>query len=441
MKEKAVYIVRQLRARGYRAYLVGGCVRDLLLGIKPEDYDVATDATPDEIRRIFKKTILVGAKFGVVIVRLGGKNYEVATFRRDLNYSDGRHPEGILFSTPEEDAKRRDFTINALFLDPITKDILDFVGGQKDLNKKIIRAIGDPEKRFAEDYLRMLRAVRFAIRFGFRIEKKTKQAIKKYASEILKISRERIRDELCLLLSSKMPGDAIRLMDEVGLLSVILPEVAEMKGVPQPPQFHPEGDVFNHTLLMLDKMKSRDYKFALAVLLHDVGKPKTIRFADRIRFDNHSVVGARIAEEILRRLRFSNQEIKLITSLIEEHLKFINVPKMRESTLKKFLRMENFELHLELHRLDCIASHNDLSTYRFIKKKLKEFQRADELSKLKPKPLLSGKDLIEMGLVPGPIFKEILTMIEDMQLEGKLKDKNEAKEYLKGWLKEHQKFV
>ena len=438
MKSDAIYIVRRLREKGFSAYLVGGCVRDLLLGIQPKDWDIATDARPEEIQKLFRKTIPVGAKFGVVIVRLRGKNYEVATFRRDLEYKDGRHPKGVEFAGPREDALRRDFTINGMFYDPIEDKILDFVGGKKDLKKGIIRAIGEPEQRFEEDKLRMLRAVRFSARFKFPIEPKTKSAIKKLAPKILEVSPERIREELIQIFTQKNPDLGLELMDELGLLEPILPEVSAMKGVPQPPQFHPEGDVFTHTKLMLGLMKKPSPELAFAVLLHDIGKPQTISFEDRIRFNNHTVVGAEMAEQILRRLRFSNQQIKIITSLVRDHLKFMEVKKMRESTLKKFLLSENFDLHLELHRLDCLASHKDLSSYRFVKKKLEEFKEELEKQKKKPKRLITGDDLIAMGLKPGPIFREILSAVEDAQLEGKIKTRKHALEWVKEFVKDNK---
>jgi len=426
MDANAKKIVKTLRERHFQAYLVGGCVRDLLLGIHPQDWDIATDARPEQIISLFKKTIPVGAKFGVVIVRLGGKNYEVATFRRDLDYADGRHPTRVEFSGPEEDARRRDFTINGMFYDPLRKKVLDFVAGEKDLKAGIIRAIGDPELRFAEDKLRMLRAVRFSARFNFPIEANTAAAIKRHCREINEVSKERICDELIDIFTRQNPDLGLRLMDQMGLLEVILPEVSAMKGVAQPREFHPEGDVFEHTLLMLKQMKNPNLELAFGVLLHDLGKPKTFRIADRIRFDNHTTVGAEMSQKILKRLRFSNQQIKTIVSLVKEHLRFIDARKMRQSTLKRFLSLPDFDLHLELHRLDCIGSHNDLSTYRFVKKHLSQFRKEQAKFKSKPKRLLTGDDLIQLGLTPGPIFRKILTALEDAQLEGKIKSKEEA---------------
>jgi len=431
MDRNAVKIVKTLRAHKFQAYLVGGCVRDILLGIEPEDWDIATDAKPEQIIKLFPRTIPVGARFGVVIVRMGKKNYEVATFRKDLGYEDGRHPDKVVFSSPEEDARRRDFTINGMFYDPLRKKVLDFVGGKRDLNAGIIRAIGEPEERFKEDKLRMLRAVRFSARLGFPIEKNTGNAIKKHCAEIMEVSKERVRDELIYIFTQKNPAQGLMLMDELGLLKEILPEVSAMKGVPQPPEFHPEGDVFNHTVLMLKLMKKPSPELAFGVLLHDIGKPKTFRIADRIRFDNHTSVGAEMAENILKRLRFSRKQLQTITALVKEHLKFIDVPRMKQSTLKRFMSIPDFELHLELHRLDCLGSHKDLSTYHFVKKEFRKFQSELKKMRAKPKRLITGDDLISIGLSPGPIFKKILTRVEDAQLEGKIKTKEEAIEMAK----------
>jgi len=426
MKTNAVKIVKTLRSHGFQAYLVGGCVRDLLMGVEAKDWDIATDARPEQVRRLFKKTIPVGAKFGVVIVRMDGKNYEVATFRRDLGYTDGRHPSAVRFATPEQDAKRRDFTINGMFYDPARKKVLDFVSGFKDLEAGVIRAIGNPEARFEEDKLRMLRAMRFSARFEFPIERKTICAIKQHANEIHEVSAERIREELIMILTQKNPGIGLELLDKSGLLKAVLPEVSKMKGVAQPEQFHPEGDVFTHTRLMLDRMKDPSPEFAFAVLLHDIGKPGTFKVAERIRFDGHASLGAEMAHKILRRLRFSNRQIQVICALIKEHLRFIDAPKMKQSTLKRFLRLPEFELHLELHRLDCMASHQDLSTYDYVKKALRRFKSEEKKLKSKPRRLLTGDDLIALGLEPGPVFKELLLAMEDAQLDGKIKTKEQA---------------
>jgi poly(A) polymerase len=426
VRSGALYIVQRLRFRGHEAYWVGGCVRDLLRGDRPQDYDITTSARPEEITSIFRHTIPVGAKFGVVIVRLRHKNYEVATFRAESGYQNGRHPDRVWFSTARQDVKRRDFTINGILYDPVREKVIDYVGGQKDLERKVIRAIGNPERRFCEDKLRMIRAVRFAARFNYHIESRTEKAIQRHASEIMETSAERIRDELAYILTGPNPGPGIRILDQLGLLEHVLPEVSAMKGVPQPAQFHPEGDVFQHTILMLDQLKSPSLVLALGVLLHDVGKPETFSVSDRIRFNQHQAVGAEMTRKIMRRLRFSSEQIRRVSALVDQHLRFIDVFRMKESTLKRFLRIEDFPLHLELHRLDCLASHGDLSAWRYCRRKYNEYSRKHAEEKLRPRPLLTGHDLIQLGLKPGPIFKKILSEIEDAQLEGKIKTKEQA---------------
>src|SRR5438105_3825164 len=374
LEQHAISIVQSLRAAGHQAYLVGGCVRDLLLGREPADYDITTDATPEEVMGIFPETYAVGAQFGVVLVPLPKDSVlkedndcvEVATFRSDIGYSDGRHPDQVRFSKdPREDVLRRDFTINGLLLDPIKNEVLDFVGGRKDFDAHIIRTIGDPESRFAEDKLRMMRAVRFAARFKYSIDPGTLTAIQKLAHQILRVSRERLRDELTKMLTEGQARRAFLLLDEAGLLREVLPEISAMKRVQQPPQFHPEGDVFVHTLLLLDKLPHPcPATLAWGALLHDVGKPPTFRVApDRIRFDGHVDVGVKMAQEICRRLRFSNEDTDQILALVANHMRFGDVERMKESTLKKFLRLPRFEEHLELHRLDCQSSHGDLTSY------------------------------------------------------------------------------
>ncbi len=433
LKQHAIAIVKRLREAGHQAYLVGGCVRDLLLGREPADYDITTDATPDEVMGIFPETYAVGAQFGVVLVPLPKDSVpkedndcvEVATFRSDIGYSDGRHPDQVRFSKdPREDVLRRDFTINGLLLDPIKNEVLDFVGGRKDLDAHIIRTIGDPESRFAEDKLRMMRAVRFAARFQYSIDPGTLTAIQKLANQILRVSRERLRDELTKMLTEGQARRAFLLLDEAGLLREVLPEISAMKGVQQPPQFHPEGDVFVHTLLLLDKLPHPcPATLAWGALLHDVGKPPTFRVApDRIRFDGHVDVGVKMAEEICRRLRFSNEGTDQILALVANHMRFGDVERMKESTLKKFLRLPRFEEHLELHRLDCQSSHGDLTSYNYIQEKLSSIP--PEI--MRPQPLIGGDDLIAAGYQPGPRFKQILSTIEDSQLEGRLHSKEEA---------------
>src|SRR5437867_1910352 len=393
LKDFAISIARTLHDQGYQAYLVGGCVRDLLLGREPADYDIATDATPEQVMRIFPQTYAVGAQFGVVLVPMAkdpsvtsvvdqadvnhgrhrGKTVEVATFRSDIGYSDGRHPDQVRFSKdPRQDVQRRDFTINGLLLDPLKNEVLDFVGGRKDLDAGIIRAIGEPELRFAEDKLRMLRAVRFAARFGYTIEPVTFAAIQKLVSQVHQVSRERVRDELTKMLTEGHARGAFLLLDQTGLLHEVLPEISAMKGVEQPPQFHPEGDVFVHTLLLLDKLPQPcPPTLAWGALLHDVGKPATFRIApDRIRFDGHVDVGVKMAEEICGRLRFSNDDAAQILALIGNHMRFAQAQQMKESTLKKFMRMARFEEHLELHRMDCQASHSDLTSFNFLREKM-----------------------------------------------------------------------
>jgi poly(A) polymerase len=433
VKEYAAQIVRTLREAGHQAYLVGGCVRDLLLGREPADYDVSTDATPDEVMRIFPETYAVGAQFGVVLVPVrdaADSTVEIATFRSDIGYSDGRHPDQVRFSkSAQEDVERRDFTINGLLLDPINDEVLDFVGGRKDLEAKIIRAIGDPELRFTEDKLRMLRAVRFAARFGYTIEPETFATIQKLAGGIHQVSRERVRDELTKMLTEGHARQAFLLLDETGLLREILPEISAMKGVQQPPEFHPEGDVFVHTLLLLQELPHPcPPTLAWGALLHDVGKPPTFRVApDRIRFDNHVDIGVKMAEEICRRLHFSNDEAGQILALVANHMRFAHVPQMKDSTFKKFVRMPHFEEHIELHRLDCQASHRDLTSYNFTRERF----AAIPPDAIRPAPLISGDDLIAAGYAPGPGFKRILSLVEDAQLEGRLQSKDGAMDYVR----------
>ncbi len=426
LKQSAVEIVRTLRGAGHQAYLVGGCVRDLLVGREPADYDVATDATPDQVMRIFPQTWAVGAQFGVVLVPAPDHTIEVATFRSDGLYTDGRHPNEVMYTRdPREDVQRRDFTINGLLLDPLDHDrVLDYVGGQADLQAGIIRTIGAPERRFAEDKLRMLRAVRFAARFGYRIDDNTFAVIRRLAPQIPQVSRERVRDELTKMLTEGRARHAFELLDAPGLLVEVLPEVARMKGVAQPPQFHPEGDVWIHTLLCLEKLPQPCPRtLAWGTLLHDVGKPPTFRVApDRIRFNGHVEVGVRMAEEICRRLRFSNDDTTEIAALVANHMRFADAPQMKQSTLKRFLRLPGFEEHLELHKIDCLSSHGDLGLYEFVRRKLAETPP----EQIRPKPLLTGHDLIAAGYTPGPRFKEILAAVEDAQLEGVLTSREEA---------------
>ena len=441
--DAAVDIVRVLRAKGYAAYFAGGCVRDLLLDLTPKDFDVATSATPDAVITLFPKTFSVGAHFGVVLVCDADSESqqnvtEVATFRHDGAYSDGRRPDAVRFSSdPREDVLRRDFTINGMLLDPVvleeTGDVaaatLDFVGGRDDLKAGVVRAIGDPALRFAEDKLRMLRAVRFTARLEFAIEDRTMAAMRAAAGEIDQVSCERIRDELTRMLTEGHARRAFELLDASGLLREVLPEVSRLQGVAQPPQFHPEGDVWVHTMLLLEKLQPGcSPTLAWGALLHDIGKPATFQPSnpavpgDRIRFNGHVEVGVRIAEEILRRLRFSNDDAVQIVALVANHMRFGDVMHMRESTLKRFLRLPKFEEHLALHWMDASSAHGDLRLYEFAKAKFEEHP----VEAIRPKPLLTGRELIAAGYRPGPGFKAMLEVAEDAQLEGRVTTADEA---------------
>jgi poly(A) polymerase len=465
--DAALKILETLSAAGYEAYLAGGCVRDLLLGRDPEDYDVATSATPDVVLQMFPRTFAVGAHFGVVLVAsgidVGCEDLaveercvtEVASFRSDGVYSDGRHPDEVRYTkTAAEDVQRRDFTINGLLLDPIRlfpqglkplilggdhvraeartlqgianlrSAVIDYVGGLEDLDAGVIRAIGFPERRFEEDQLRLLRAVRFAARFGFEIEPDTFTAMRKLAARILAVSRERIREELTKMLTEGHARRAFELLDETDLLVQVLPEVSRMKGVAQPPQFHPEGDVWIHTLMLLEQLQPGcAMTLAWGALLHDVGKPPTFREApDRIRFDGHVEVGVAIGAEICRRFRFSNDETHQILALIENHMRFADAPRMRASTLKRFFRLANFPEHLTLHRMDCLAAHRNIEIWNFVRER---YESTPEEA-VRPKPLLTGRELIAAGYTPGPAFKEILQSIEDAQLEGAITTSEQA---------------
>jgi len=422
----AQLIASKLRQHGFQAWLVGGCVRDLMLHRDPEDYDIATDARPDQLLELFPKSQLVGAQFGVILV----EGIEVATFRSDHSYDDGRHPASVTFERDaQQDVLRRDFTINALLLDPLNMESppVDYVGGLEDLRLGIIRAIGDPARRFDEDHLRMLRAIRFAARFGFQIEPATMAAIRELHARIARVSPERVRDELVRILTEGAARRGFELLDESGLLGDILPEIAAMKGVQQPPQFHPEGDVWTHTLIMLEGLGSPTPELALGVLLHDVGKPGTFRVADRIRFDGHVELGEKIAREILGRLRFSNAQIDQVVALVANHMRFKHVHEMRESTLKRMLRLDRFQEHLELHRLDCESSHGNLDNYRFAKEKFE--QSPPEV--LRPARLLTGRDLIDAGYRPGPDFARMLEAAEDAQLESRIHTREQALDLVK----------
>ncbi len=432
-RELANSICETLRRNGHQALLVGGCVRDLLLGRQPADYDVATDASPERVIELFPESVPVGAQFGVVLIPRENWKVEVATFRSDVGYSDGRHPDSVVYTrTAQEDVQRRDFTVNGLLMRHDTEEVLDYVGGQADLKAGIIRAIGDPALRFAEDKLRMMRAVRFAARFGFHIETATFEAIRSRAQEIRHVSAERLREELTKLLTEGAARRGFELLDEAGLLQQVLPEIAAMKGVEQPPQFHPEGDVWIHTRMMIEMLPAgASPTLAWGILLHDVGKPPTFKSAaetgDRIRFDGHVGVGVKMAEEICRRLRFSNEDTEQILALVENHMRFADAAQMRTSTLKRFARLRRFEEHLELHRIDCVSSNGRLEAYNYVRK----FFLETPPEQVRPQRLLTGEDLKTMGYQPGPAFTEILQAIEDGQLEGQLKTREEAFDFVR----------
>jgi poly(A) polymerase len=477
--DAALRVLGELRAAGHEAYLAGGCVRDLLLGREPKDYDVATSATPDAVLALFPRTFAVGAHFGVVLVADGDEEgycvTEVATFRSDGAYSDGRHPDAVRYTlSAKEDVLRRDFTINGLLLDPMTASgfagcgktlfgkqevsghdfsraesipksagasapegdesadplrtlrsaVIDHVGGVADLEAGIVRAIGRPELRFEEDHLRMLRGVRFAARFGFAIEPATQAAMRRLAARTAAVSRERVRDELTKMLTEGHARRAFELLDETRLLKEVLPEVARMKGVEQPPQFHPEGDVWVHTLMLLEQLETGcPMTLAWGALLHDVGKPPTFRRApDRIRFDGHVEVGVAIGAEICRRFRFSNDESRQVLALIENHMRFMDAQRMKTSTLKRFFRLESFDQHLALHRMDCLAASGNLDNWEFVRQRYEAMP--EEV--VRPQPLITGRELIAAGYRPGAAFKEMLGMAEDAQLEGSIATSDEA---------------
>jgi len=416
-------VIAKLRAAGHQAWLVGGCVRDLLLGETPKDFDVATDARPDRIMDLFPRSGRVGAHFGVVLVRDVFDQVEVATFRSDHTYEDGRHPEFVRFENdPRQDVLRRDFTINGMMMDPFNGEVLDFAGGRMDLKRRMVRAIGDPDTRFGEDHLRLLRAVRFAARLGFEIAPETFESMRRNHALILKVAAERVRDELVRILTEGGARRGFELLDASGMLADILPEVAAMKGVAQPPEYHPEGDVWIHTLMLLEQMEHPTATLALGALLHDVGKPPTFREAGRIRFDGHVEEGVRMAHAIMHRLRFSREEMEQVEALVDNHMRFKDVHRMRDSTLKRFLRTPAFEEHLELHRLDVMSSNRNLENYELARRKLAEFGQEH----LAPEPLVTGADLIGAGYEPGPLFSKILETVEDAQLEGRIRTSDEA---------------
>ena len=420
--EGALRIIRALSQQGYRALLAGGCVRDMRLDRTPKDWDVATAAGPEDVTRLFDRVLPIGVEFGIVTVVLEDGQYEVARFRRDGPYRDGRHPDHTEFATPEEDARRRDFTINGMFYDPLEEQLIDYVEGERDLERRLVRAIGDPRQRFEEDFLRMLRAVRFTARLGFELDPATAAAIGENSDKIVRVSAERIRDELTLILTEGAPALGMGLLMQLGLMQAVLPEVAATRGVPQPPEYHPEGDVWTHVQLMLEKLDAPTATLGWGVLLHDIGKPPTFTRADRIRFNGHDARGAEMAAAIGRRLRLSKVEGEQIRELTAQHMRFCNVKEMRDSKLKRFLRQPIFPELLELHRVDCLASHGKLDLYEFCREKTAEAGQEG----LRPPRLVTGHDLIGMGLEPGPRLGEILQWVEDEQLEGRLADREQA---------------
>ena len=433
-RKAAASLARRLKAGGYTAYFAGGCVRDRLLGKEPKDYDIATSATPAQVTKLFPGSNEVGAHFGVVIAKEQGVPVEIATFRTDGSYKDGRRPEGVTFSTPEEDAQRRDFTINGLFENPENGEVIDFTGGQADLKAKILRAIGNPADRFAEDSLRLLRAVRFATTLDFEIEAGTWAAMCEHAEGLLRISAERIRDEFSRIIVLPARRRGLELLVDSGLIQHFMPEVLPLIGCEQPPEWHPEGDVYIHTRIMLDMLEpDAPLELCLAVLLHDIAKPPTRTYdkeAQRIRFNGHDSLGATMAEEILRRLKYPNHVIEDVAFMVSRHMQFMNVQQMKVSKLKRFMSAPTFPQELELHRVDCASSNGFTDNLEYLIAKGEEFAAEP----LIPKPLVSGHDLITMGMTPSPRFSEILEAVQTEQLEGRLTDRETALEWVKGMI-------
>lgn len=433
MKQTATRLVKDLRKAGYEAVFAGGCVRDMLLGKEPKDYDIATNATPQQVLKLFPGSHAVGAHFGVVVVVRGDMQFEVATFRRDGDYSDGRRPDEVVFTSAEEDAKRRDFTVNGLFYDPVEGEVRDYVNGEADLRAGILRAIGDARARFQEDRLRLLRAVRFATSLEFQIEASTWQAVKELSGMVKTVSAERIRDELNRILLHKNRVRGFDLLVESGLMQQVLPEVMRLQGCEQPPQFHPEGDVFVHTRRMLELLGEEvSLSLVWSVLLHDIAKPDTFAVDDtgRIRFNGHDRIGAIKAGKILRRLRFPNQVIDQTVEAVANHMGFKDVTKMRESTLKRFMARQGFDEELELHRVDCMSSNGLLDNYEFLIRKQEEY--AKEEKPLIPPPLIKGHDVLALGVPPGPQIGKLLRSVQTLQLEGALQDREQALQWLRG---------
>ncbi|MCD6288847.1 MAG: CCA tRNA nucleotidyltransferase [Candidatus Hydrogenedentes bacterium] len=425
MYEGAMRIARKLVERGYAAVFAGGCVRDFLMGRMPQDIDIATDATPTEVAAIFDRAVLVGASFGVVVVPEPPYMYDVATFRVEGPYTDGRHPSEVRFATQKEDAQRRDFTINGMFYDPFEQVVIDYVGGQTDLDAGLVRAIGDPDRRFDEDKLRMIRAVRFTARDGFSMDPATLAACQRRSAEILETSWERIGVEIMKIMTQGNARFGLEMLDRTGLLDSVMPEVAAMRGVEQP-SGHPEGDVFVHTLVMLGFMGRAAPEIAFGTLLHDVGKPATIEYADRIRFPYHSRVGAGIARDLCERLRYPKRFSERVSAIVGDHMRFKDARQMKPSTLKRFLRLPHFVNLLEVHRLDCMASHGNMKNWSFCAAHLAGMSDVEKTRQ----PLISGDDLIALGYRQGPRFREILTAVEDAWLEGKVKDPASARSFV-----------
>jgi len=432
LRDAAIEIVRTLREAGHEAVFAGGCVRDRLLGLEPQDYDIATSARPEHVETLFTRTVPVGRRFGIIVVPMRGHTFDVATFRVDGPYLDGRHPSSVRFADAEADARRRDFTINAMFEDPLTDTVIDYVGGRADLQTGVIRAVGDPAQRFAEDRLRMIRAVRFAARFDFQIEPPTRDAILAAAPTVLEVSAERVNDELTKILTEGRARRAFELLDSCGLLDRVLPELAPLKGCEQTPDYHPEGDVWVHTLCCIEHLpRGCSRTLAWGVLLHDVAKPPTAgqRPDGRPTFYGHTKLGADMAEAICRRLRMSNKDTEQISFLVEQHLRHCSAPDMKPSTLKKFLRQEGIGELLELTRIDALGSNGDLGRYEFFAEKLRQLSGRSE--HLRPPPLVSGHDLIALGLQPGPRFRELLGEVEEAQLDGRLSTREAALAWLR----------
>jgi poly(A) polymerase len=426
-KDQAIAIVKRLRDEGYESYLAGGCVRDTLLGKTPQDYDITTNAKPQDIAKIFPKTIPVGAQFGVLLVIVEGQPFEVASFRYDGPYLDGRRPIHVRYGTLQEDILRRDFTINGMVYDPINDQIIDLVGGRKDLESKLVRAIGNPRSRLEEDRLRMIRAVRFAASLGFAVESETFAAIRDLAPTIKQISWERIGEEMTRILTEGGAKTGFELLDRTGLLKILLPEIDAMKGIEQSPDYHPEGDVFTHTMLTLSHLRSPTETLAYGCLLHDVGKPVCIRRDEaRVTFYGHTDKGAEMAEEVLKRLKRSRATWERVAYLVRNHLRHVQAPQMRLSTLKRFLGEDGIDELLELTRIDALSANGDLQYYRFCKQKLAELEEEE----IHPEPVLRGRDLIAMGFSPGPRFQTILKQVEEAQLGGELSSREEAMEWV-----------